>query len=66
MHCNNKENCYVAVGMVKGGGTRQASFHVQVTSADMDEMNFFFWTKSLYSVGQVQWYLNFETFVAKK
>ena len=44
MHFSNKENRYVAVRMAKGGGTREVSFPLQATSADMmDEIkNIFF------------------------
>ena len=44
MHFSNKENRYVAVRMAKGGGTREVSFPLQATSADMGwmKLNFFF------------------------
>ena len=35
MHFNDKENRYVSVRMAKGGGTREVSFPIQATSADM-------------------------------
>jgi len=53
MHFNDKENCYIAVRMAKGGGTREVSFPIQATSADMmDEIkNIFFQTECPCSVG---------------
>lgn len=35
MHFNDKESRYVAVRMAKGGSTKEVSFPVQATSADM-------------------------------
>lgn len=35
MYFNDKENCYVVVCMVKGGGMREVLFFVQVILVDM-------------------------------
>lgn len=48
MHFNDKESRYVAVRTAKGGGTREVSFPVQATSADMmDEIKKLFFSDGM-------------------
>ena len=55
MHFNDKESRYVAVRMSKGGGTREVSFPVQATSADMmDEIKKIFFPDEMTVFGATQ------------
>ena len=55
MHFNDKESHYVAVHMAKGGSTKEVSFPVQATSADMmDEIKKIFFLDGMTVFSETQ------------